>query len=248
MYRIAYGLAIAALLAAGGAAQASDPIGGYLIVDRVVLEPANAPTTIQIWGSFVLAAEFGGRAWSAPERGYLSYKTVPGKEAVCRKEWNDMKNAAGTSQVIGFGSSYELKNLGAVRKATEKPQAPLPYPLGVGLVKVERESGHVPIRTLRGLPIPQSPADGSLVSAGEITLVVRNIADQSHARAKYVFTLEGEGGSKEEATVAAGEKETRWTPKRKLTPGGRYTWRVRAVDGEWRGPEAVSSFVVKEEP
>src|SRR6202030_3716418 len=74
MYRIACLLALATALAVGGAARASDPIGGYLIVDKVILAPADSPTTIQIWGSFVLAKEVGGRAYGNPECGYLYYK------------------------------------------------------------------------------------------------------------------------------------------------------------------------------
>src|SRR5690349_4182510 len=74
MYRSACVLALAAALAAGGAARASDPIGGYLIVDKVVLEPADSPTTIQIWGSVALCLEQGGRKYADPVRGYLYYK------------------------------------------------------------------------------------------------------------------------------------------------------------------------------
>ena len=128
MYRIACVLALAAALAAGGAARASDPTGGYLIVDKVILEPSSDPTTIQIWGSFALTKEAGGRAYADPVRGYLYYKIVTGKE---------------------------------------------------------------------------------------------------------------------EATVEAGEKETKWTPKMKVKAGEKYTWRVRATDGDWKGPVVTSGFVVK---
>jgi hypothetical protein len=245
MYRIACVLALAAALAAGGAARASDPIGGYLIVDKVILEPSSDPTTIQIWGSFALAAKPGGQAYADPVRGYLYYKAASGKEDVCRKEWADLKKAAGTGQVIGFGSSYDLKSLGKVRKATEKPESPDPYPLGNGLNKVGEDADYGPIRALRGLAAPVTPADGDLVPPGEITLVVRNVADKKHAKAKYVFELEGASGGKEEATVEAGEKETKWTPKMKVKAGEKYTWRVRATDGDWKGPVVTSGFVVK---
>src|SRR5438093_12816589 len=106
MYRIACTLALATVLLLGGRAWASDPIGGYLLVDRVILSPSTDPTTIQIWGSFVLAEERGGKSYGSPQRGYLYYKAPQGKEVVCRREWNDLKKAAGTAQVIGFGSSY----------------------------------------------------------------------------------------------------------------------------------------------
>jgi hypothetical protein len=247
MVRIACLLAVAAALVVGGAAHASDPIGGYLLVDKVVLEPSDSPTTIQIWGSFALAKEKRGEAYSESVRGYLYYKAPSGKEDVCRKEWNDLKKAAGTGHVIGFGNRYDLMSIGKIRKASEKPESPDPYPLANGLVKTEDNSDYLPIRTLRALPAPQTPADGDLVAPGEITLVINNMADKSHAKAKYVFELQGASGLKEEATVEAGDKETKWTPKMKVKAGEKYTWRVYATEGEWKSPVATSGFVVKGE-
>src|SRR5690348_16231891 len=90
MYRSAYLLALAAALL-GGKAWASDPIGGYVIVDKVVAEPGDAPTTVQVWGSIVLATQPGGRTYGEPQRGYLYYKLAPGKEEVCRKEWAELR-------------------------------------------------------------------------------------------------------------------------------------------------------------
>jgi len=247
MYRIACVVAVALALLMGGRSRASDPIGGYLIVDKVVQKPSVSPTTIQIWGSIALATEVGGHRYSEPVRGYLYYKAQAGKEDVCRKEWNDLKKAAGTAQVIGFGNSYKLKELGTVRKASKEPEAPDTYPLGNGLVKVDDDSDYAPLDKLRSLPVPQTPAEGDLVTPGAITLVVRNIADKKHTHAKYIFELENGSGGKEVATVEAGEKETRWTPQGKLKPGGKYTWRVRATEGDWKGSVATSSFVVKGE-
>jgi hypothetical protein len=244
MYRIACLTALAAVLLAATTARASDPIGGYAIVDRVALDSNDAPTTIQIWGSFSLATSRGGNSYSNPERGYLFYKVPAGKETVCRKEWNDLKKAAGAGQVIGFGSSYELNALGKVRKANEKPEAPDVYPVANGLVKVPENAGYGPILNLRALPAPVTPGDGDLVPPGEITLVVRNILDKTHPKARYVFELEG-GGVKEETTVPAGEKETKWTPKTPLKAGEKYTWKVRAAEGSWKGPEVTSAIVVK---
>jgi hypothetical protein len=244
MYRIACLLALATALVAGGAARASDPIGGYMIIDKVVLEPADAPTTIQIWGSFALAKENGGRTYTDPERGYLYYKAPTGKEDACRKEWADLKKAAGTSQVLGFGSSYEWKTLGNVRKANEKPESPADYPVANGLNKIG-DRDYAPVSTLLALPAPQTPGEGDLVPKGEITLVIRNIPDKKHAKSKYVFELVGASGDKEEATLDAGDKETKWTPKTKLKGNEKYTWRVKAVEGDWKGPVATSTFVTK---
>ena len=252
MYRSAFMLALVAAVTAGGAARASDPIGGYLLVDKVILEPADKPTTIQIWGSIALAKADRGNDYNEPVRGYLYYKAAAGKEDVCRKEWNDLKKAAGTGEIIGFASRYELKALGSVRQANVKPETPDTYPVANGLVKVRADDESEAFASksfaqLRALPAPKEPGDGDLVPPGEITLVTRNIIDKKHAKAKYVFVLEAASGGKEEETVAAGDKETRWTPKMKLKAGEKYTWRVHAVEGEWQGPVATSRFVVKGE-
>ena len=247
MYRSACMLALATALWVGGAVRASDPIGGYLIVDKVVLEPADAPTTIQIWGSFALAKGQPGDDYSDPMRGYLYFKAPSGKEDVCRKEWNDLKKVAGTGQAIGFGSRYDPKTLGKVHKASEKPEAPDAYPLANGLTKIESDDNYEPIRNFARCRRLQTPAEGDLVPPGTLTLVVKNMLDKKHSKAKYVFELEATSGGKEEGTVEAGDKETKWTPKLKLKAGEKYTWRVRAVEGEWKGPVATSSFVVKGE-
>jgi hypothetical protein len=246
MYRIA---CLAALAAAVGisAAQGSNPIGGYVTVDKVVLDSNDAPTTIQIWGSVTLASQVKGYTYSTPERGYLYYKAPPGKEEVCRREWNDLKKAAGTGQVIGFGSSYDFKALGKVRKGGTKPEMPDTYPLGNGLVKIGEETEYSPVRSLLALPAPAEPGDGDLVPPGETTLTVRNIRDKKHTKVQYVFELEG-AGAKEEGKVAAGEKETKWTPKTPLKAGEKYTWKVHATDGSWNGPVATSTIVVKGPP
>jgi hypothetical protein len=247
MYRVACVWALVMAATVGGAATASDPIGGYLIVDKVVLEPADSPTAIQIWGSIALAKERSGDFYSEPVRGYLYYQVRSGKEDICRKEWNDLKKAAGTSRIIGLGSRYELQSFGRVRKADEKPQSPDTYPLSNGLVKIGQDEDYAPFSQLRALPAPQTPAEGEPVKPGEVTLVTRNMIDKKHTKAKYVFELESTSGGKEEAAVEAGDQETRWTPKMKLKAGEKYTWRVRTVEGEWKGPVATSHFVVKGE-
>jgi hypothetical protein len=247
MYRIACLFLLGTAFLVGTAARASDYIGGYLMVDKVILEPADSPTKIQIWGSFALASEPKGDNYNDPVRGYLYYQAPSGKEDVCRKEWSDMKKAAGTGQVIGFASRYDLKALGKVRKANEKPETPDTYPLANGLTKGADydDQDYLPFSKLRSLPAPQIPAEGDLVPKGEITLVVRNIADKKRAKTKYVFELEGASGDKEEATIDAGDKETKWTPKLKLKGNDKYTWRVRAVEGDWKGPVATASFITK---
>src|SRR5438876_1278444 len=78
----------AALLSAGALSSlASDPVGIYAYVDKVVLEPNDTtPERIQVWGGFALA-EGGGYEYGKAQPGYMYFKLKPGKEEVCRNEW-----------------------------------------------------------------------------------------------------------------------------------------------------------------
>jgi len=240
-------LTLAALLVVVETARASGPVGGYLVVDKVDLSPPDAPTKIQIWGSFVFPTGLGEKSYTEPERGYLYFKASPGTEALCRKEWNDLKKGAGSGHVFGFGSIEDSKKLRKVRKADQKPESPDIYLLGNGLVRFTTTTTHVPVRTLLALPAPLTPADGAQVPPGKVTLVTRNIIDKSHPKARYVFSLKDALGDVEVGIVEPGDRETRWTPKMTVKPGAKYSWSVRATEGDWKGPIATSSFVVKGE-
>ena len=123
------------LLATVGPAFASDPVGVYALIDKVVLEPnGTSPQRIQIWGVFALAKGERGDYYERAQRGYLYYTIDPTKEEVSRREWADLKAVAGTGQAIGFGA--RPKATGRIRKANEKPESPDTYPIGWGLVKV----------------------------------------------------------------------------------------------------------------
>jgi hypothetical protein len=249
MSKSAWLLALAGVLAAGATVGASGPYGGYLIVDKVILDPADAPTTVQLWGSIILAKDDSGARFTFPQRGYLYYKIPKGKEEICRKEWADLKKSEGKEQVLGFGSSEHRKNLGRIRKADQKPESPDDYPLDNGLIKFDANTDYKPVQGLLGVAAPRSPGDGDLVPPGQVTLVVRNIIDKKHPKARYVFELVGPPNGKatyiEEARVEPGDKETKWTPKLKLEAGKKYTWSVRAKDGKWEGPSVTSRIVVK---
>ncbi len=143
-------LAICTALVAGslsqGVARASDPVGVYALIDKVVLEPnADAPERIQIFGVFVLAEPNDRNNYQQPQRGYL-YFTLPFKESVARKEWADLKGLAGKGQVIAFGSRFDLR--ARVRKADEKATSPDVYQISYGLVKVRNETSYNPVKWL----------------------------------------------------------------------------------------------------
>jgi len=100
---------------AAGSARASDPIGIYALVDRVVIEPSDAqPERIQIWGAFSVATRQFGDQYSPPIRGYLYYQLPPEKAGAARAEWADMQKIAGTGQIIAFGSRYQ--QFGKIRR------------------------------------------------------------------------------------------------------------------------------------
>jgi hypothetical protein len=137
MSRRAVGLlvAVASMILTVGL-QASDMVGVYGVVEKVVVEPADGPAQrIQIWGAFALSDQKSGSTYGPAQRGYLYYTCPQGKESVCRKEWADLKSLAGTNVGAGLGHRYEPT--GRIRKADEKPSAPDVYPIQNGVVRVE---------------------------------------------------------------------------------------------------------------
>jgi hypothetical protein len=128
---------------------ASDPVGVYAIVQKVVFEPNDkAPERIQIWGAFALADTVrGGNSYTRPQHGYLYYSLPKGKESTALKEWADFKAVAGTGQGIAFGSRrYPM--LVKVRPDSEKPASPDSYSPdssfanGIGITKVNPAPGY----------------------------------------------------------------------------------------------------------
>jgi hypothetical protein len=89
-------------------AQASDPIGIYALIDRVVIEPSDAqPERVQIWGAFSVAMRQFGDQYSPPVRGYLYYQLPAEKATAAKAEWADMQKVAGTGQIIAFGGRHQ---------------------------------------------------------------------------------------------------------------------------------------------
>jgi hypothetical protein len=137
MWAVACGLALAAVPVA-----ASDPIGVYCVVQRVVMTPDEQhPTAVQIFGACALAnggvAEDGTYSpgwYNAPQKGYLYYSAPKGQEATCLREWSDLKRVAGTGEVVGFGS--RRVKTARMRLAAELPKDPDVYPIQMGVVKI----------------------------------------------------------------------------------------------------------------
>jgi hypothetical protein len=127
---------------------ASDPVGEYAIVQKVIFEPNDkAPERIQVWGVFALADTVrGGNSYTKPQHGYLYFSLPKGKESTALKEWADFKSVAGTGQGIAFGGRYSM--LGKVRPESEKPGSPDSYypdssfANGIGVTKVNPAPGY----------------------------------------------------------------------------------------------------------
>jgi len=152
MKRIAAGLVmLGACLALSVALRASDMVGIYGIVEKVVLEPSDAaPQRVQVWGAFALA-EGRGSTYQAPQRGYLYYTCPAGQESICRNEWADLRSLAGKKTGVGFGQRY--KPTGRVRGPQEKAASPDTYPIEMGIVKVEgaTDRGSETMKVIDGL-------------------------------------------------------------------------------------------------
>src|SRR5436309_10098291 len=132
-----------------GQALASDPVGIYALVDKVVFEPNETnPERIQVWGAFAIAEGYG-YTYKKAERGYLYYKTNSEKPTACRNEWTELKTVAGTGQIVAFGSRYTEK--GKLRKKETKPENPDVYPVAMGLTKVKEKNDYEPLKQLAKL-------------------------------------------------------------------------------------------------
>jgi hypothetical protein len=126
-------------------AHASDFIGTYARIDKVVLEPASgSPERIQVWGVFALADPADRQGYLRPARGYLYFKLDSNPQAA-RAEWNDLKQVAGTGQIVAFGFRGQKQRL---RKSDDKPEDPDPYLTNIGLTKVNGSTDYPPVKAL----------------------------------------------------------------------------------------------------
>jgi hypothetical protein len=135
------GLAAACALLMVAGVKASDPIGVYAIVERVVFEPSEAaPKTAQIWGAFTPSVEpprptyKPEQAYGEVQRGYVYVSCPADKASMCAAEWSDIKSVAGKGEIIGFGTRWGGKI--RVRPASETPASPDTYTSNVGVVKI----------------------------------------------------------------------------------------------------------------
>jgi len=125
---------------------ASDFTAVYARVDKVVMAPsADSPATIQVSGVFAMAKPNDRNDYLPPARGYLYFKLAQNPEAA-RKEWADLKEVAGTRQIVSFGSRYDPP--ARLRKTEDRPENPDAYSVNIGLQKISGRTEYAPIRAL----------------------------------------------------------------------------------------------------
>ncbi|MEX2558737.1 MAG: hypothetical protein WD403_02430 [Pirellulales bacterium] len=233
------------LILAGLPAWASDPVGIYGVVERVVLEGDDSqPERVQLWGWFSTAVPQTRDDYEAPQAGYLYYVADAKTQRVARREWRDLADVAGNGQVVAFASRYEP--VGSLRKAHEQPGKPDAYPVAAGITVIEADTQrkYAPIAALREIPLARFPFHADKVEAGEVELKVRNLRGTSHDGARYIFEIADEQSGQRETSepIEPGETYTTWTPRIEIEAGQSYVWRVRAVDGQWKSRRVETHF------
>ena len=139
-------LVSATMVFAAGAARpmASNPVGVYAVVEKVVFEPAEgAPQRVQVWGAFAVADTRNNDDYTSPQKGYLYYSCPSNQDRTCANEWADLKSVAGKEAGVGFGGRFVAA--GRIRKAAEPPSAPDVYPIRMGVVRMTgvRDQGSI---------------------------------------------------------------------------------------------------------
>jgi len=144
--RFATLFAAAAAVLVCQAAAASYPSGIYARIDKVELGPNETkPQWAKVYGDFILVKT--SARLSEPERGFMYFSLVGGKEDLCRLEWADLKALARPGafdkNVVAFGSAHAEQNDDLARDANSPnvhqagaTPTPVPYPLNQGLSRL----------------------------------------------------------------------------------------------------------------
>lgn len=127
-------------------AAASYPCGIYARIDKVELGPDETkPEWIKVYGDFILVKT--SARLSEPERGFMYFSLVEGKEDLCRLEWADLKALAKPGvfdrNCVAFGSAHTERDDKLARDGNSPnvhkggaDAAAIPYPLNQGLSRL----------------------------------------------------------------------------------------------------------------
>lgn len=98
-------------------AMTSTRVGVYAIIDDVTFEPSDfEPERVRISGMFVVPQPISSGLHQLPSRGHLYFSLNHDAESTTRWDWEALKKAAGTGQVVGFGRYWmPCSNLRSIR-------------------------------------------------------------------------------------------------------------------------------------
>jgi hypothetical protein len=86
---------------------ASTRVAIYAVVDEIAFEPSDfEPERVWISGVFVVPQPISSGLHLPPTRGHLYFSVTPRDAAAMRKDWQALRDAAGTGQVVGFGQYW----------------------------------------------------------------------------------------------------------------------------------------------
>ena len=170
--------------------------GVYGYVHRVVLEPGvEAPSRVQLWGVFVVAAAADRDGYHAPERGYL-YFSVPSDSRQAVADWLELKRLVDTNvsriTPIAFGDDTMHVR---VRTSDEAPTAPDTYVPGAPPSQASTSSSTAG-RMLGRLPKPPSSMNYAVV---ENAIIERRANETPRLQIWGTFAI----GDENEAKYAA---------------------------------------------
>jgi hypothetical protein len=141
-------VALLATVSAAIGVHASDRIGVYAVIDRVVFEPASGPPDrVQVWGAFAIAKRGDANDYDPVQRGYLYFNLGDSRDLAWR-EWNDLKALADGKTIVGFSSRFGQ----SVRLRTERetPQSADAYTVGIGVRTMRADTTYAPVHELAG--------------------------------------------------------------------------------------------------
>ena len=140
------GVALAVAMAGIVAVHASDRVGVYAVIDKVIFEPnASNPERVQLWGTFAVATRNNRDDYDPVQRGYLYFATSA-QRAMTHAEWKDLSSVAGSKRIVAFSSRFGQSV--RVRANAEKPAAPDAYVLGIGVNVIQPDLDYAPIKAL----------------------------------------------------------------------------------------------------
>jgi MYXO-CTERM domain-containing protein len=127
-------LAVTVLVGLTHTARASDPVGVYAIVSKVVEGKSGDAPTVQLYGWFSpFDPSTGG--YQKAQRGYMYFACPKGDETICADEWADLTKL---KSCVAFGSrrdpvTFKYRDNGTVRDAAVAAGTPDVYPIAQGV-------------------------------------------------------------------------------------------------------------------